>query len=289
MSYRLSSNGIKAVLITYLDKNPRLEELIQIALENKYVDLPSILSRYNSRIEYAKLVSVKTVEEVDVVLNELTKNELEYISSLLPTQYVDFFRSFLVIYDLDRIYSEFLRGSLEKIATVFSRCEDLQIFRRCLANKNYSCLLEIWLENIKSSLERNLVKKYGFVEDYRNVFRCLNLFTIAKYVKYIVNVRELGFSIPLNPVEFSEKLIHILGIGTWYKYELENAINILENRFKSEPCRASIHEVHYVYSRCRDLLLYSPQVIDILTLYLLNRYYGIYVLRYVLPQVWVMR
>jgi len=289
MSYRLSSDGIKATLITYLDKNPKLEELIQLALENRYIDLPSVLSRYNSRLEYAKLISAKTVDEIDVILSELTKNELEYIYSLLPTQYIDFFRSFLIFYDLDRIYSAFLRGSLESAKVVFMKYEDLEIFKRCLNDKTYRCLLEVQLDNIKNSLEMNIVKRYGVIEDYRNVFRCLALFAIAKYMKYVVNVRELGLDTSLKPIEFSEKLIHILGVGSWYKYELENAINSLENYFKSEPYRASVLEARYIYGKCRDLLTYSSQVIDILTLYLLNRYYEIYVLRYVLPQSWVMR
>lgn len=290
MPYKLSRWALKTILVTYLSKNPRLEELLDLALEERFADLPQIVSRYNSRTEYLRLSTAKTVDEVDTVLTSLTWEELEQIYDLLPSPYARYFKAFLPLYDFEKMYPAFSRGDLSEAKTSFLRQEDLVVFERCVRERTFTCLIKTFLGNIRKCLGVGISKGYTItVEDYSDSLKCLILTVTASYTKYFLNMVKLGIKEEEHPGEFIENVLRDFKSVSGYKHEFENVVDYLSSISKSEPYRVAILEARYVYSKCKDYLLYSPQVIDLLTLYLLNRYFELHILRYTLPQSWVVR
>lgn len=290
MPYKLSRWALKTVLVTYLSKNPRLEELLNLALEGKFVDLTQMVSRYNSRVEYLKLLTAKTADEVDIVLTNLIREELERIYDLLSLPYARYFKAFLPLYDFERMYPAFSRGDLSEVKTSFLRREDLAAYELCVRERTFTCLLKTFLENIRECLGIDISRGRTIAaEDYSDSLKCLVLAITAIYTKNFLNVIKLGVGREERPEEFIEKVLRDFKMVSGHKHEFENVVNYLSHISKSEPYKVTLFEARYVYSKCRDYLLYSPQVIDLLTLYLLNRYFELHVLRYTLPQSWVVR
>jgi len=284
----MSRESIKSVIITYLDKNPKLEEALQIALENRFIDLPSMLTRYNSRTEYMNLLSAKTVEELDKNLVELTKNELSHIYNLLPQPYENFFKFFLALYDLDRIHQAIISNKFPNVATTFFNPEYLNVYSHCTKEKTYDCLLQSFIQSIKTSLEVSTPQKI-FEEDPSKAFQCIALLVAINYAKHTSNLERLGIAFSHSLKDFLKQITSNLKIDGMLSYMLESSVNHMLSIFRSQPSKSTLHEANYVYYKCRDILLFSPQVIDLLTLYLVNRYYEIRVLRYVFPVSWVIK
>jgi hypothetical protein len=290
MPYKLSRWALKTTLVTYLSKNPRLEELLELALEGRSADLAQMISRYNSRPDYLKLAALKTADEVDAALTDLIRAELERIYDLLPSPYARYFRAFLPLYDFEKMLSAFSRGDLSEVRTGFLRREDLSTYGRCVKEGTYSCLIESFLENIRKCFETNISREYfAAAEDCSDSLRCLILAVTAGYTKYFLNTAKLGIERGEDPKEFIGRVLRGFREISGYGYELEKVVNHLTHVSRSEPYRVTLLEASYVYGKCKDYLLYSPQVVDLLTLYLVSRYYELHVLRYTLPQSWVIR
>ncbi|MEM0026545.1 MAG: hypothetical protein QXT53_01240 [Ignisphaera sp.] len=289
MTYKMSRYGLKTLLITHLDKNPKLEEAIQIALENQFIDLPSVLSRYNSRMDYLKLASAKTIHELEENLIGLIKNELNYVYNLLPELYSKFFRTFLTIYELDLIYTSIMSSKhFNEMKPRFLEPKDMNIYMYCTKEKTYECLLLTFLKQLKTDLKMAEHQKTPR-ESYSRALGCVSLLAVSKYLKYISNLERLGFTTANSIESFTKQIISATNIDGVVQHQLENSAKYLYNIIVSHPAKATIYEAQYVYSKCRELLALSPQVIDLLTLYLINRYYEVYVLKYVFSVSWVFK
>ena len=289
MTYKMSMYGLKTILITYLNKNPKLEEAIQIALENRFIDLSSVLTKYNSRTDYFKLASVETFHELEENLIELTKNELNYIYNLLPEPYSKFFKTFLMIYDFDLIYNSIMSSKhLTEIRPRFLESlesKEMNVYTFCTKEKIYECLLLTFLRKIRSDLKM-LEQQRIFREDCSKTFGCIGLLIASRYLKHIYNLEKLGFATD-SIDSFIKQIVLIANLDGITQYQLDNFVKRFYDIIKSHPNTATIYEAQHVYSKCKDLLALSTQVIDLLTLYLVNRYYEMYVLKYILPISWV--
>jgi len=292
MSYKPSVEGIKTVLVTLLAKNPKLEEILQLALEEKFMDLAQVLTRYNSRTDFIKLGAAKNIDEIAYVLTDLEKREFEEVRNILPQEIQLFYGIFLTFFDLDNIYSAILSKDKKLTKLIFSRSQEIEIYSKCFESKEYVCLLKEFLRGIKSSLDVGVVKKL-FIGSYAKALSCIALLVTSRYCKYVLNANKLGITPKESLQEFIRNVI--------YKYmprepsgwliiaKISDVATYFHEVFKKDPSKVTLYEAEYIYKICKDLLLYSPQLIDLLTLYLINRYYEVYTLKFILPQSRVFR
>jgi hypothetical protein len=285
MSARLSPEATKSILFIVLDKNPRLEEVLQLVADEKFIDLAQVLSRPNSRIDFAKLSTAKSIDEVTGVLMLLEKKELDEIYNILLQELQIFYKTTLTFFDLNNIYSAILRGDKKSIKLEFSGFQELEAYSICFESKRYSCLLNKFLESVVQALN-TAVKPLG--ESPAKSFGCFLLLTIANYCKHMLNSNRLNIAIEQPLEEFVREAVHKYAPkepDTWLIItRISDVVTYLQDVFKKDPSRVTLYEARYVYRVCKDILFYSTQLIDLLTLYLINRYYEIYVLKYVLPQ-----
>ncbi|MEM0028227.1 MAG: hypothetical protein QW348_01275 [Ignisphaera sp.] len=289
MTYKMSVYGLKTILITHLNKNPKLEEVIQTALENRFIDLPSMVTKYNSRTDYLKLASAKTIHELEENLIGLIKNELDYVYNLLPEFYSKFFRTFLTIYELDLIYNSIVSSKrFTEMKPRFLESKDMDTYMYCTKENAYGCLLLTFLKNLKADLEI-AEQRRTLRENYSRALGCVSLLVASKYLKYVSNLEKLNLTVSDSIEIFVKQITSTTNIDGLAQYQLENSTKQLYSIIRSYPSKATIYEAQHVYGKCRELLALSPQVIDLLTLYLVNRYYEMYILKYVLPVSWVFK
>jgi len=291
MSYRPAAEGLKTVLVTLLAKNPRLEEVLQLALEEKFMDLPQVLSRYNSRMDFIKLSTAKSIDEVTTVLVDLERRELKEVYDMLMKELQLFYKIALTFFDLDSIYSAILSGDKKLVNLLFSSAQELELYSKCFESKSYVCVLKTFLESARNSLEFGIAKIIA--ESPSKALGCLALITSARYCKYIFNASKVGLVPEESLQNFLQEVVYKYvprEPSTWLvAVKIGVLAEYLHKVFEKDPSRVTLYEAEYVYRTCKDLLLYSPQLIDLLTLYLINRYYEALVLKYVLPQARVFR
>jgi hypothetical protein len=286
MSYRPAVEGIKTVLVTLLSKNPKLEETLQLALEEKFMDLAQVLARYNSRVDFIKLSAAKSIDEITTMLIALEKRELGEVYSMLPQELQLFYRVNLTLFDLDNVHSAMLSGDKKSAKLVFSRSQELEVYGKCFESRSYACLLKAFLESVRSSLEVGIMKIIA--ESTAKALGCLVLLASARYCKYALNADKLGMAHEEPLQVFLKEVIYRYvpkEPSAWLiTVKISSIAEHLHEAFRKDSSRVTLYEATHVYKTCRELLLYSSQLIDLLTLYLVNRYYEVLVLKYVLPQ-----
>jgi hypothetical protein len=287
MSFSLEVEGIKALLFNLLDKNPKLEEILQHALENRLVDLSQLLARPNSRIQFYKLLSARNIDEVSNVLVELEKAELNEVYMLLPLELRNYMKIILLFYDMDLLYSSLvMKSSPRLLFSIASELEEL-----CRGEPKITCIIIQILRMARDALNR-WSRKAPLPEDVTRALSCLAIFSIVKFYRHALNAKKLGLVPDEDKELFIRRVIDYIPKNptSWFILsKLDDILSYVESSFSKDPSRVLLYEAKYLYGFFKELLLYSSQAIDLLTLYLINRYYELFVLRYSLPQSRVFR
>jgi len=287
MSFSLEVEGIKTLLFTLLDKNPRLEEILQHALENRLVDLSQLLARPNSRIQFYKLLSARNIDEVSNVLVELEKAELGEVYRLLPLELRNYMKTFFLFYDIDLLYNSLIMKSSPRL--LFFSANELE--ELCRGEPKATCIIMQILKMARDALNK-WSQRVPSPEDVTRTLSCLAVFSIVKFYRYVLNAKKLSLVPDEDKEHFIRRVIDYIPKNptSWFILsKLDGILSHVESSFSRDPSRALLYEAKYLYGFFKEILLYSSQAVDLLTLYLINRYYELFVLRYSLPQSRVFR
>ncbi len=262
------------LLQTLLAKPPKLEELLDYAVKEVELGADYLARLPGFRSYLLSLLEVRSYEDADRVLYEALLSELRTLERFLPESYLEFLKTFLELYYIDYVTlslakaprgtSDFAKASLVKFAEATSLSSVAVEYSRC-SSRDIRCFLMRYLERVQSS----------FIELREAEPRALDAvrtLVAVRYFNYYRNAELLGLKLG----EF-ERVVAEVGISPVVEVSLRRVLERLE---RAELTRYTVHEASVTYPLLKELLAYSGGLANILTLYLVNRYYELKVLRY---------
>lgn len=270
-----------ATVLIYLAKQPRLEELIEGLAKGIPVEYSRLLLEKDVRHNFIKLLSVSSISELDRCVFEIYRSELEYIGSVLPSEYSHYLYTFFEVYDFEKLLATYLAPQKVRQSTyTYTNTLDNPQYEQCYMSSSYRCLLEVYINRILS-IFRKIYSKY--LESYIDALNTILIFTSMRYFMYLKNshilaLAEYSYSEFIKFISQRLKLSNQLAM-----YKLHTILENIEKSFKESLDVLEIYEAAYVYDTVKSILYSSYQLIDQLTLYLINRYYEQRLMRYAHP------
>ena len=268
------SIGLLQILLA---RPPKLEELLDYAVEEVELGADYLARLPGFRSYLLSFLEAKSYEDADRVLYEALSTELRILESFLPKSYLEFLRAFLELYYIDYITLSLARAPGEipdlakaiivKLSGVTSLSSLVVEYSRC-TSRNVRCALMRYLERVRSSYT-----KLG--EPGSRALDAVKALIAVRYFNYYRNAKLLGLKL-----EELEKVLAEVGINPVVEVSLRRVLERLEKLEEAKLARYTVHEASATYPLLKELLAYSGGLANILTLYLVNRYYELKVLRY---------
>jgi hypothetical protein len=259
-----------------LSRPPRLEEVLEYATKGAELTAEYLTRLPGFRLHLINLSQSKSYEEVDRTLNEALSAELHLLEDFLPENYLGFLKLFLEFYQMEYIVLSLsgapgvvgspsesslvkLTGvSMKSLAAEYSSC----------APRDMECTLMRFLERVREA--------YIKLREYESrALDAIKVLVAVRYFNYVKNSELLGLKLGRF-----EDLLARLGINPVVEIPLRRVLERLRGLSRAELTRYTVHEAALTYPLVKELLTYSGSLADILTLYLVNRYYELKVLRY---------
>jgi len=270
------SMGLLQILLA---RPPKLEEILDYAVKGMELGAEYLTRLPGFRTHLLSLLESKSYEDVDRALHGVFSTELRTLERFLPENYVDFLAKFLELYYIDYIALS-ISGTLKAApgstwvstagltsATISSTV--IAEYSKC-APKDVKCFLMKFFERIKASHD-----KLG--ERESRALDAIKALVTVRYFNYFRNSELLGLKL-----SGFEEVLAELGINPVVEISLKRALEKLEKLGGAELTRYTVYEASATYPLMRELLAYSGGLANILTLYLVSRYYELKVLRYTL-------
>ncbi|MEM0500620.1 MAG: hypothetical protein QXV81_00175 [Ignisphaera sp.] len=280
---KLSREASLATVIIYLAKPPRLEELIDGLTKNAAIEYSRLLLEKDARNSFVKLLSASSIDELDRYIFDIYRSEFEYIGNILPEEYSYYLYTFLEIYDFEKLLA--ISSTPKKITQptyMYTNVLNDPQYKQCCRDYSYRCLLEIYIDKTASILKK-IYRAY--LESYINALNAIAIFTSIRYFIYLKNSHILALA-EYSYNEFVKFINQKLNLSNQLiVYKLHTILENIEKFIRESLDTLEIYEAAYVYDAIKNLLYPSYQLIDQLTLYLINRYYEQKMIRYVHPLV----
>jgi len=266
-----SKEAAKAVLYIELAKPPFIPELVKLAVERAP---PSKISLGAERVLQAKLETARSLEELESTLLELFTRDIsgiiEYLvktTRYMPVEYAEYFKILVEISELELLYSKLASGVLEEKPLYYVKLED---YRECMRNAKFSCVV---LKHIARLIE----KCEKTCEECGRALVVTALFDLLFYTRYLSNLRKLGLEEDLSLRQLVKSVLE--HVTTAEQVYVEPSLTrILEAAQRGgDSLEAWCNSVLALYEEAKFLLYYTNRLVDILTLYGVDR-----VLRYML-------
>ncbi|MCS7112181.1 MAG: hypothetical protein N3D82_04380 [Ignisphaera sp.] len=279
---KLSREASLATVIIYLTKSPRLEELVDGLIKNTAIEYNRIMLEKDTRNGFVKLLSVGSLSELDEYIFNIYRGEFEYVGGILPEEYSRYLHTLLEIYDFEKLLIMYITPKKVPQPTyMYTDILNDPQYMVCYRNPSYRCLLEIYIDRI-ISIYRRIYRTY--LENYVNALKAIAIFTSIRYFMHLKNSQILELA-EYNYSEFIKFVSQKLNLSN--QLIVHKLHTILENieKFVGESLDVlEVYEVVYVYDAVKSILYPSYQLVDQLTLYLINRYYEQKMIRYMHPQ-----
>lgn len=278
---RLSREASLGTVLIYLAKQPRLEELIEGLTKSTAIEYSRLLLEKDARPNFIKLLSVSTISEIDRCIFEVYRSEFEYLGGILPSEYSRYLYTFLEIHDFEKFLAMYSASQkvYPSIYTYTNTLDNPQ-YEQCYMGSSYRCLLEVYISRILSSF-RKIYRRY--LESYIDALNAIIIFTSIRYFIYLKNSHILALA-EYSYNEFIKFIGQRLNISNQLiMYKLYSLLENIEKSVRESLDIVEINEAAYVYSIIKNILYSSYQLIDQLTLYLINRYYEQKLMRYIHP------
>ncbi|MEM3926480.1 MAG: hypothetical protein QXU13_02735 [Desulfurococcaceae archaeon] len=255
-----------------------IEELISSILENKEMDVISMISRPYVRSWLQYLLSVRDPLEIGLKITELYREELRNIGSLLPHKYAMYIDTFFEFFIVDEIYASLYSKSR---GITGPGTDELRGYNSCITKdpfEIYICVLERIIRKINDHVT---------VLQGRRGKALASAMTIAmsKYIRYLENEKKIGIVRQIVSSDFLKKRYEMF--KEIDEYILWRCVNILEKtweKYSSNPLFQFINEAKEIYWFLKNELYYSNDLLSLLTFYLVTRYYEAYTLRYLVTR-----
>jgi len=276
---RLSRDAALGTIIIYLNKPPRLDDIVSSIVKDISIEYNQFLMDKNARMSFLKLLTAKNLDELDRYVFEIYKEEFEYIKKVLPEEYIDYFNIFLEIFDLEKLLAN-SSTSLKSSQTFYTDILNISSYKQCYKDSLYRCLIDVYMNRVKPSLDK-IYRAY--LETYSNAVNAIAIFTSIRYFMYLKNSQILAL-VEYRYEEFVKYISQQLKtLNPLIIYKIHSALQDIEKYIENNIDLVWIYEIMYIYDIIKNLLYFSYQLIDQLTLYLINRYYEQKAMRYIHP------
>lgn len=255
----------KAVLYIELSRPPLVSELTKLVIEKT---TPSRLALEGHKVLQAKLATVKSLEELDVVLSELSSLDinsvLHYLKSVLhylPEEYIEYFRVLMETSELELLYSKLASKTLDEKPLRYARLAD---YSTCTGVRQFSCIISKHLSRLKNACE-----KTG--EDCERALGVSMLLDVFLYTRYLDNLKILRLGDDVSLREFIPSSLGFLrGVGIVY-FE-SGLLRLLEAvRRKEDLVEMWCSGVMTLYDIAKNTLYYTNKLLDLITLFGIDR------------------
>jgi len=255
----------KAVLYMELSRPPLVSELIKLLVEKS---APTRVTFEGHRVLQAKLMTVKSLEELDIVLLELSSLDinsvLHYLSSVLrylPGEYMEYFRVLMETFELELLYSKLASKTLDEKPLQYVRLVD---YSTCTGVRQFSCIISKHFSRLKNTCE-----KTG--EDCERALAVSMLLDVFLYIKYLDNLKILRLEDDMSLKEFITNNLGFLGgLGiVYFEPGLAKLLEAVRRREDLVETRCSV--VMTLYDIAKNTLYYTNKLIDLITLFGIDR------------------
>ena len=255
----------KAVLYMELSRPPLVSELIKLLVEKS---APTRVTFEGHRVLQAKLMTVKSLEELDIVLLELSSLDinsvLHYLSSVLrylPGEYMEYFRVLMETFELELLYSKLASKTLDEKPLQYVRLVD---YSTCTGVRQFSCIISKHFSRLKNTCE-----KTG--EDCERALAVSMLLDVFLYIKYLDNLKILRLEDDMSLKEFITNNLGFLG-GLGIVYFESGLAKLLEAvRRREDLVEMWCSVVMTLYDIAKNTLYYTNKLIDLITLFGIDR------------------
>jgi hypothetical protein len=250
---------IESIIYIRLSKPPLIPDLIRSIVEG--VVPTRLVDTEEFKLELAKLTVVKDVKELDSTLSELLTNDLNEIRYYLPNTYVDYLNVLLESSELGLLHATLTSKNPTYHNLKFIKLQDYEV----CSGKGFSCIVSKHLSRLKDVCE--------FIgEDYEPAIALAVLYDILQYIRYLDNLDILNLR---RDIQVSDVVIEGIkffrGVGALYfEVGLEQILKI-SKKFRVGPLERFIEELLTLYQLSKDVLYYRGGVINLLTLYGIDR------------------
>jgi hypothetical protein len=255
----------KLFLSTILDlkllKPPLIPDLIRFIVEGitptKLTDVEWL------KYELARLTLIRSIEELDNTLLEVLTTDLNEVSYYLPNEYVEYLKVLFESLELNLVYA-ILRGS-KGTSEQSLRFTKLEHYDECGGVSGFSCIISKHLSRLKDACE-----KVG--EDCEPAVAVASLYDILLYLKYLDNLRTLKLKgdILINDL-IVEGIKFFKGIGNPYFEVGLISLLTISKKYGGGSMGRFIEEVSTLYRISRDALYYRGGLLNLITLYGIDR------------------
>jgi hypothetical protein len=260
----LDKGTAKAILYIELAKPPSVLELIKMVAE-KESKFP--LEDYKNL--QTKLIAVKTLEDLDKALLELSLLDFNMMSQYLSKEFLELLRVIMETSELELVYSKLGVKVLNGKPLQYVKLVD---YSKCSGIMQFSCIISTHLLRLK-----NVCEKTG--EDCERALAILALLDAFFYNRYLNNLKtlKLGEELSLQQL-IGSSLGFLKGSGVVYfesgLAKLLEAIKHREDLVEMWCCG-----VMTLYDIAKNALYYTNKLIDLVTLFGIDRLFRYSLLR----------
>jgi hypothetical protein len=247
----------KATLYIELSKPPLLQDLVKLIEEKAPLGRVAALEAHRSI--QAKLALVKNLEELDIALLDLLTIDLENAFWYLPDKYARILSSLAEAYELEVLYSKIASRIPDEKPLRYAKLVD---YANC--TNRFSGIISKHLSKIKAI--------YSEIDEYYySALGVAGLLDAFLYARYLNNLKALKLG---EDVAMRDLIIDC------YYFEPGVARLLEALRSGRDPLEAWVNGVQVLYDVAKSALYYTNRLVDLVTLYGVDR-----VLRYKLLRV----
>ncbi|MEM1541122.1 MAG: hypothetical protein QW101_00470 [Ignisphaera sp.] len=284
-----ASYGYVTILIS---KSPSIELLTDILEHERTIDIPTAAARGILPVEYTRLSRYDDVESIDNAVHSFYLELIRDLSKYLPNMYSRYLETFAEVYDIDRIAISLEIRSSKPLEYMFSRYGSLaqslighranllhNDYKLCLESESIiECVYRVYLSRVVAILKTLSTPSLNNIAltDIRKSVDALHLFVLIRLYSYLMNVQKLKkerivIDMFLEKYRFARHLRDIFS----------RVINGIEREIDRDVSFLIVYESRYVSRELKDMLIYSPTLLDRLTYLLIEKFYESKLVRYI--------
>ncbi|MFZ8782707.1 MAG: hypothetical protein ACO2OR_01810 [Desulfurococcaceae archaeon] len=255
----------RAVLYTELARPPLVSELARLVVEKSP---PSRVSLSTSGVLQAKLETSRSLEELEGVLSELFTRDiatvLDYLHrelGCLPGEHAEYFRVLLEASELELLYSKLASRSPEEKPLKYTRVEDCS---ECASRAGFDCVVLRYIARLR---EKCLETR----EDCERALIVAALLGTLYYTRYLANLRRLGLGEGASLKQLVSSITERFAPHGLVYFEPSLARVLGASERGGDSVEAWCSGVLALYEEAKSLLYYTNKLVDLLTLYGVDR------------------
>lgn len=292
MSTRLSEAASYGYVTILISKSPSIDMLTDIIERGEAIDISTAVTKGVLPTEYLKLSRYEDIDSVDSAIYTFYLELIRELSRYLPIPYTKYLEVFVEAYDIDIISSlgeqgkkipkyMFSRlGSATGLSTEGKKGLPVSDYSVCFKLKSViECTYRIYLKRVTNVLRSLHTPSLSSIAvDIRKSTDLLYLFVLTRLYSHVMNAKRLSIDI-----EYTDVATFLQKYGTPRNVmEVFSKIATkIESEFNKSPSLALIYEARHINVEAKNVLMYSPTLLDRLTYLLIEKFYESKLVRYI--------